>query len=132
MQSTLKDEASVDSESEVGGILHDIHESLVMAMDHGELPPVRILRILAGERNGMFNCDNRSTNPSLNHCGVPLSVAMDYVGAVLDDSSGKIHRLKVSISLCLHLDSCFDTFINISSLCCIPSFFKEYSSTNAR
>ena len=25
---------------------------------------------------------------------------MDYVGAVLDDSSGKIHRLKVSISLC--------------------------------
>ena len=89
----------------VGGILHDIHESLVMAMDHGELPPVRILRILAGERNGMFNCDNRSTNPSLNHCGVPLSVAMDYVGAVLDDSSGKIHRLKVSISLCLHLDS---------------------------
>ena len=130
MQSTLKDEASV--ESEVGGILHDIHESLVMAMDHGELPPVRILRILAGERNGMFNCDNRSTNPSLNHCGVPLSVAMDYVGAVLDDSSWKIHRLKVSVLFVLHLDSCFDTFINISSLCCIPSFFKEYSSTNPR
>ena len=53
---------------------------------------------------------------------------MDYVGTVLDDSSGKIHRLKVSISLCLHLDSWFDTFLNISLWCCIPWFLQRIMS----
>lgn len=102
---TLKEGASVGSESEIGGLLHDIHEALVMARDHGELPPVRILRILAGEGHGMFNADKHhhggssSNNPSLNRgsCSVPLSAAMNYVGAVLDNSSGKIRRLKNNV-----------------------------------
>lgn len=93
-ESSLKDEASVDSESDIGGLLHDIHEALVMARDHGSLPHVRILRILAGEGHGMFHPDKRSSNHS--RCGVPLSAALDYVGALLDDSSRRIHRLKVN------------------------------------
>lgn len=94
-QGTLREEASVDSESDIGGLLHDIHEALVMARDHGDLPPVRILRILAGEGHGMFNSDKHASNPSLNRCGVPLSAAMDYVGAILDDYDNRFHRLKV-------------------------------------
>ena len=103
LQGTPKEEASVDSESEMGGLLHDIHEALVMARDHGDLPPVRILRILAGEGHGMFNSDKHGANQSLSRCGVPLSAAMDYVGAILDDSSRKIHRLKVNFVLCVKI-----------------------------
>lgn len=85
----LNDDATIDSESEIGGLLYDIHEALVMVRDHGELPPVRILRILAGEKNGMFRCDNTSNAKS----SVPLSAAIDYVGTIMDESSQKIHRL---------------------------------------
>ena len=96
LQGTLKEEASVDSESDIGGLLHDIHEALIMARDHRELPPVRILRILAGESSGIFSSEHHSSNTSNGGGGVPLSAAMDYVGAVLDESSGNIIRLKVS------------------------------------
>jgi len=95
----LKEEASVNSESEVGGLLHDIHEALVMARDHGDLPPVRVLRILAGEGHGMFHSDKHhgSNQSGGGRCGVPLSAAMDYVSAILDDSSRKMHRLKNNV-----------------------------------
>ena len=98
LQGTLKEEASVDSESDIGGLLHDIHEALIMARDHRELPPVRILRILAGESSGIFSSEHHSSNTSNGGGGggVPLSAAMDYVGVVLDESSGNIIRLKVS------------------------------------
>lgn len=100
------------SESELGGLLHDIHEALVMAQDHGELPPVRILRILAGEGHGMFNSDkHHNLTVDRGSCGVPLSAAMDYVGAILDDSSGKIHRLKVII-----IFSLVTIFVELSSV----------------
>eukprot|EP00571_Detonula_confervacea_P014445 CAMPEP_0172306174 /NCGR_PEP_ID=MMETSP1058-20130122/7296_1 /TAXON_ID=83371 /ORGANISM="Detonula confervacea, Strain CCMP 353" /LENGTH=1547 /DNA_ID=CAMNT_0013017977 /DNA_START=1 /DNA_END=4644 /DNA_ORIENTATION=- len=120
---TPKEEASVDSESEIGGLLHDIHEALVMARDHGDLPPVRILRILAGEGHGMFNSDNNhnisnnnnnNKSSSLNRCAVPLSAAMDYVGAVLDDSGGKIHRLKNNVEEYSRL--CNDMELEINAL----------------
>lgn len=90
---TLKDESSVDSESEMGALLHDIQEALVMAREYG-LPHVRILRILAGEGHGVFHSDMHGSNHS--RCGVPLSAALDYVGSILDDSTKKIHRLKVN------------------------------------
>ena len=69
-----------------------------MARDHRELPPVRILRILAGESSGIFSSEHHSSNTSNGGGGggVPLSAAMDYVGVVLDESSGNIIRLKVS------------------------------------
>ena len=90
--------ASAYSESDIGGLLHDIHEALVMAReDHIDVPPVRILRILAGEGPGMFSSDNHNQSGANHSCGVPLSAAMDYVGAVLDSSDRKIHRLKVSV-----------------------------------
>ena len=57
---------------------------------------MRILRILAGEGHGQFSADSHGSSHSSNRCSVPLSVAMDYVGSILDDSSKNIHRLKVS------------------------------------
>lgn len=110
LDGTLKDEASVDSESENGSLLNDIQEALVMAREYG-LPHVRILSILAGEGRGIYDSDRNGANYS--HCGVPLSAGLDYVGAILDDSSKKILRLKVNqrrqISRRFH-------FIGISSL----------------
>jgi len=80
-----------------------------MARDEygGDLPPVRLLRILAGEGHGMFSSDNHhngNNHQSLNHnndCGVPLSAAIDYVGVLLDGSERQIHRLKVKKKPCL-------------------------------
>ena len=87
-----KDEMSVDSDSEIGGLLHDIHEALVLACDHGNsIPPIRVLRILAGEGSGQFSSIDNYSPDSYNHrSSVPLSVALDYVGATLDESSAKI------------------------------------------
>ncbi|KAL7550009.1 hypothetical protein ACHAWF_014291 [Thalassiosira exigua] len=107
-QGSPKDEVSVDSESDIGGLLHDIHEALAMAReDHGgDLPPVRVLRILAGEGHGMFKSDKNHPSvtggksqifPNDSGSGVPLATAMDYVGAVLDESTKKIHRLKSNV-----------------------------------
>lgn len=90
-----REDLSVDSESEVGGLLHDIHEALLLARELG-LPPVRVLRILGGEGHGQFSTDNTTHIHAVNRGSVPLSVAMDYVGATLDDSTQKIKRLKVS------------------------------------
>ena len=103
----MKDEASFASESEIGGLLHDIHEALVMARDYGDVPPVRILRILAGEGHGVFHSEWNKSN-ALSH-GVPLSAAMDYVGAILDECTVKIHRLKVR--MCRALICCVKFWI---------------------
>lgn len=88
----------MSSDSEVGGLLHDIHEALVLARDHGNsIPPVRVMRILAGEGFGQFSSvDNHSTESSGARGSVPLSVALDYVSATLEDSNAKIQRLQVS------------------------------------
>lgn len=94
-QGAIREDASINSETEIGGVFRDIHEALVMAREHGDLPPVRILRILAGEGFGQFSSDNHPSHLQT-QCSVPLSVALDYVGAILDDSSRKINRLKVS------------------------------------
>ena len=88
----LAEDASVNSDSDVGGLLTDIHEALMLIRDHGELPPVRILRILSGETHGQFSADIKSL--SANQGSVPLSAAIDYVGSVLDDSSNKIDQLQ--------------------------------------
>jgi hypothetical protein len=99
----FKDETSVDSDSEIGGLLHDTHEALVLARDHGNsIPPVRVLRILAGEGSGQFSSiDNYSHDTYIHRSSVPLSVALDYVGATLDESSSKMERLQVDLFLLL-------------------------------
>jgi len=91
-----QEDGSINSETEIGGVFRDIHEALVMAREHGNLPPVRILRILAGEGFGQFSSDNHPSHLQT-QCSVPLSVALDYVGAILDDSSRKINRLKSNV-----------------------------------
>jgi len=41
------DEISVDSDLQIGGLLHDIHEALQLARDHSNsMQPVRVLRYL--------------------------------------------------------------------------------------
>lgn len=89
-----EDDNSVQSDEEE--ILDDIREALALARAQGALPPVRIARILAGEGAGQFSVDAGKNNGAQT---VPLSVALDYVGAILDDSRVEISRLKVRINV---------------------------------
>ena len=59
---------------------------------------MRIARILAGEGTEQFSADT-STGSSKAHGQqtVPLSVALEYVGAILDESRKEITRLKVRV-----------------------------------
>mmetsp|Transcript_22754 Transcript_22754/g.34476 ORF Transcript_22754/g.34476 Transcript_22754/m.34476 type:complete len:1057 (+) Transcript_22754:116-3286(+) len=75
-------------------ILEDIRESLSMARSQGVLPPVRVARILAGEGTGQFS---DSSMLDTNKRTVPLSVALDYVGDILDESRGKILTLQAEV-----------------------------------
>lgn len=91
----LVDDASMNSEEEE--ILDDIREALALARAQGALPPVRIARILAGEGSGQFSVDTRRNEKESQQQTVPLSVALDYVGAILDDSRQDISRLKAEV-----------------------------------
>jgi hypothetical protein len=84
------DDDSVGSEEQE--ILEDIREALTMARSQGVLPPVRIARILAGEGTGQFSVQSASSEQT-----VPLSVALDYVGEILDESRGEITRLQAEV-----------------------------------
>ncbi|KAL7480003.1 hypothetical protein ACHAW6_005715 [Cyclotella cf. meneghiniana] len=111
-----KDEMSLDSDSEIGGLLHDIHEALVLARDHGNfITPVRVLRILAGEGSGQFSSIDNYSPDSYNHrSSVPLSVALDYIGATLDESSAKIEHLQSNVEEYIRL--CNDMEMEIDAL----------------
>lgn len=118
----LAEDASVNSESDVGGLLTDIHEALMIIRDHGELPPVRILRILSGETHGQFSADMNSQLAN-NQGSVPLSAAIDYVGSVLDDSSNKIDRLQNKVEEYSRL--CNDMEQEINSLLSLDTSSKR-------
>jgi len=75
-------------------ILEDIREALSMARSQGELPPVRVARILAGEGTGQFS---ENVMPDMKRRTVPLSVALDYVGDILDESGEKITALQAEV-----------------------------------
>lgn len=77
----------------------------MLAKSQGALPPVRIARILAGEGAGQFSAETKR-NEAEKHQTVPLSVALDYVGAILDDSRKEISRLKASFVV--YLFTCVD------------------------
>lgn len=86
-----------DSEQdELEEIMDDIQEALVMARRQGVLPPVRIARILAGESSGQFSIEN-SADTSVNKGSIPLSVALDYVGSILEESRQEISRLTAEV-----------------------------------
>ena len=74
--------------------MYDIQEALSLAQRQGVLPPVRIARILAGEGTGQFG-GSAGAASGAGRRTVPLSVALDYVGEILDDSRREISRLKV-------------------------------------
>jgi vacuolar protein sorting-associated protein 11 len=118
------DDDSDGSSDEAEAILEDIQEALALARRHGVLPPVRIARILAGEGTGQFSTDlpSISSGTSMNKNGevqtqhrktVPLSVALDYVGSILEDSRKELDRLRSEVEeynqLCNSMESEIDS-----------------------
>lgn len=70
--------------------MSDIQEALALARRQGVLPPVRITRILAGESSGQFSSYDKKSTTTVS---IPLSVALDYVGSILEESRREIERL---------------------------------------
>ena len=87
-----------DSDDGTDEILDDIQEALTVARLQGKIAPVRIARILAGEGTEQFSAHSPyEMTTSARQQTVPLSVALEYVGAILDDSRREISRLKVQL-----------------------------------
>lgn len=87
-----------DSDDGMNEILEDIQEALTIARLQGQIAPVRIARILAGEGTEQFSSDISIVGAPTSLSGqqtVPLSVALEYVGTILDESRSCCNRLKV-------------------------------------
>jgi vacuolar protein sorting-associated protein 11 len=111
-----KDNADDCSEDdEAFDILDDIQEALTLARRQGVIPPVRIARILAGEGAGQFRSDRPFKERKQT---VPLSVALDYVGTVLEKSRKEASRLKSEIEeynqLCHSMESEIASLLRVS------------------
>ena len=95
--------------------MDDIQEALTLARRQGVLPPVRIARILAGEGTGQFSADRP---PKEHKKTVPLSVALDYVGTILEESRRETSRLKSEIEeyneLCNSMENEIDSLLRAS------------------
>ena len=105
-----------DSEDdEAAEIMEDIQEALALARRQNVLPPVRIARILAGEGTGPFRADRSNDH---NKPTVPLAVALDYVGTILEESRRETSRLKVEIEeyneLCNSMENDIDALLRAS------------------
>jgi hypothetical protein len=98
--------------------LDDIQEALALARRQAVLPPVRIARILAGEGTGQFSSES-SVDDGENRRTVPLSVALDYVGTILEESRKDISRLKSEVEeyneLCNTMESEIDSLLRASN-----------------
>ena len=109
------DDYSEDDEAEE--ILEDIQEALALARRQGVLPPVRIARILAGEGTGQFSVES-NTKEGPQRRTVPLSVALDYVGTILEESRKEISRLKAEVEeynqLCNGMENEIDSLLRAS------------------
>jgi hypothetical protein len=77
--------------------------------------PVRIARILAGEGSGQFTSDRPSKERKKT---VPLHVALDYVGSVLEKSRKESYRLRSEIEeynqLCNTMENEIDSLLRAS------------------
>jgi hypothetical protein len=82
-------------DDELDEIMDDIQEALALARRQGVLPPVRIARILAGESSGQFSTEGVPADS--NKGSIPLSVALDYVGSILEESRKEISRLNTEV-----------------------------------
>jgi len=109
----IPDDDSEDDEA--AEIMEDIQEALTLARRQGVLPPVRIARILAGEGTGQFSADHP---PKERKRTVPLSVALDYVGTILEESRRETSRLKSEIEeyneLCNGMENEIDSLLRAS------------------
>lgn len=94
------------------------------------LPPVRIARILAGEGTSPFSSASALSESSQQQT-VPLSVALDYVGAVLDESRQEISRLESEVEeynqICNRMEAEVDSLLKASHSIHVKS--EESSST---
>jgi hypothetical protein len=77
--------------------------------------PVRIARVLAGEGSGQFTSDRPSKERKKT---VPLHVALDYVGSVLEKSRKESFRLRSEIEeynqLCNTMENEIDSLLRAS------------------
>jgi len=120
------DDESVSSDCTIGELLDDIKEGLSLARSQKVLPHVRVARILAGNGTGQFQEENRG-NPldSNEQNSVPLSVALEYIGDILDESTIVINKLKSDVEDYSHL--CESMEAEISELL---AYQKEGTITN--
>lgn len=108
-----------DEDDEVEEILEDIQEALALAKRQAVLPPVRIARILAGEGTGQFS-DSVADDAihKSNKGSIPLSVALDFVGTILEESRQEITRLKSEVEdyngLCNSMETEIDSLLRSS------------------
>jgi tetratricopeptide (TPR) repeat protein len=121
-----------ESDDEVNEILEDIQEALALARRQGVLPPVRIARILAGEGTGQFSTSVGSDQSEQRT--VPLSVALDYVGDILDESRKEISRLKIEVDeynqLCNSMQAEIDSLLQASQA--VPSHREPSEEVSPR
>lgn len=86
------------------------------------LPPVRVARILAGEGTGQFSAE-ATDRKNTKRRTVPLSVALDYVGSILEDSRKEASRLSAEVEeyneLCNSMETEIDSLLRASNL--LPS-----------
>jgi hypothetical protein len=107
-------------DDEVEEILEDIQEALALAKRQAVLPPVRIARILAGEGTGQFSgpLAEEAANATADGSSIPLSVALDYVGTILEESRQEITRLKSEVEdyneLCNSMETEIDSLLRSS------------------
>ena len=96
--------------------MDDIRETLALARRQRVLPPVRITRILAGESSGQFSTYDR--NVATAKTSIPLSVALDYVGNILEESRREIQRLTSEVEeynvLCNSMEQEIESLVHTS------------------
>ena len=113
------DDDDDDDDDEVEEILEDIQEGLALAKRQAVLPPVRIARILAGEGTGQFSDSiGDGSNGKTSDSSIPLSVALDFVGNILEESRQEISRLKSEVEdyneLCNSMEIEIDSLLRSS------------------
>jgi hypothetical protein len=102
--------------------MEEIQECLVLAKKQGVLPPVRIARILAGEHAGQFSIDRPSNKVGQQQQKrtVPLSVALEYVGTLLEESRTEISRLRTEVEeynqLCNTMENEINSLLRVSGV----------------
>jgi vacuolar protein sorting-associated protein 11 len=100
--------------------MEEIQECLALAKRQGVLPPVRIARILAGEHAGQFSNDRIATKENQRKNNVPLSVALEYIGTILEESRKEIARLKSEVEeynqLCNSMEDELHSLLRVSQI----------------